>query len=117
MRATPLLHADVGGDALERHDRDGAGLLGDAGLLGVDDVHDHAALEHLGQACLDPASSISSIAVGLLRGARLIGFADAPQEVAQLHALLLVEAVEEEPLDPRHVCLARLAKLRRGRRR
>jgi hypothetical protein len=43
---------DVGGDPLEGHDRDGAGVLGDAGLLGVDDVHDHAALEHLGQAAL-----------------------------------------------------------------
>ena len=27
--------ADVGGDALERHDGDGAGVLGDPGLLGV----------------------------------------------------------------------------------
>ncbi len=46
--------ADVGGHALERHDRGGAGVLGDLGLLGRDDVHDHAALEHLGQAGLDP---------------------------------------------------------------
>ena len=45
--------ADVGGHALERHDRGGAGVLGDLGLLGVDDVHDDAALEHLGQAGLD----------------------------------------------------------------
>ena len=28
----------------------GAGVLGDLGLLGVDDVHDDAALQHLGQA-------------------------------------------------------------------
>ena len=45
---------DVCGDALERHHRAGAGLLGDARLLGVDDVHDDAALEHLGEARLDP---------------------------------------------------------------
>ena len=44
--------ADVGRDALERHDGDGAGLLGDLGLLGRDDVHDDAALEHLGEALL-----------------------------------------------------------------
>ena len=47
------LGADVGGDPLERHDGDGAGVLGDLGLLGVDHVHDHAALEHLGHAALD----------------------------------------------------------------
>ena len=35
--------ADVGRHPLERHHRDGAGVLGDLGLLGVDDVHDHAA--------------------------------------------------------------------------
>ena len=46
--------ADVGRDALERHHGAGAGLLGDLRLLGVDDVHDHAALEHLGEAALDP---------------------------------------------------------------
>jgi hypothetical protein len=33
--------------------RDGPGILGDLRLLGVDDVHDHAALEHLGEAALD----------------------------------------------------------------
>ena len=46
--------ADVGRDALERHDRGGAGVLGDLRLLGVDDVHDDAALQHLGQAGLHP---------------------------------------------------------------
>ena len=49
--------ADVGRDPLERHHGDGAGVLGDAGLLGVDDVHDHAAAQHLGQAPLDPGGS------------------------------------------------------------
>ena len=41
------------GHPLEGHDGDGAGVLGDLGLLGGDDVHDDAALEHLGHAALD----------------------------------------------------------------
>ena len=45
--------ADVGGDPLQGHDGDGAGVLGDLRLLGVDHVHDHAALELLGHAALD----------------------------------------------------------------
>ena len=45
--------ADVGGHALERHHGDGPRLFGDRRLLGVRDVHDHAALEHLGEAALD----------------------------------------------------------------
>ena len=45
--------ADVGRHALERHHRGRAGLLGDPGVLGRDHVHDHAALEHLGEAGLD----------------------------------------------------------------
>ena len=48
--------ADVGRHALERHHRGGARRLGDLRLLGVDDVHDDAALEHLGEAGLDPES-------------------------------------------------------------
>jgi hypothetical protein len=52
--------ADVSGDALERHDGGGAGVLGDLGLLGVDHVHDHAALEHLGQPGLDAESGLVS---------------------------------------------------------
>lgn len=44
--------ADVGGHALERHDGDGAGLLGDAGFFGRGDVHDDALFEHLGEAHL-----------------------------------------------------------------
>ena len=47
------LGADHGGHALERHDGDGAGLFGDARLLDVHDVHDDAALEHLGEADLE----------------------------------------------------------------
>ncbi len=45
--------ADVGGHPLERHHRHGAGVLGDLGLRRRDHVHDHAALEHLGQPALD----------------------------------------------------------------
>ncbi len=45
--------ADVGGDALERHHRGRARILGHLRLLGGDHVHDHAALEHLRQAGLD----------------------------------------------------------------
>ena len=41
--------ADVGGNALERHDGAGSGLLGDVRLLGRGDVHDDAALQHLGE--------------------------------------------------------------------
>ncbi len=47
------LRADVGGNALQRHHRHRAGALGDAGLLGGDDVHDDATLEHFGHAALD----------------------------------------------------------------
>ena len=48
------LRADVGRDALKRHHGDRAGVLGDLGLVGVTDVHDYAALEHLRHAALDP---------------------------------------------------------------
>ena len=41
--------ADVGGHAFERHHGAGAGVFRDHGLLGVDDVHNDAALEHFGQ--------------------------------------------------------------------
>ena len=58
MRATPPSRADVGRDALERHHRDRTCRLGDLRLLGVDHVHDHAALEHLGETALDPHRSV-----------------------------------------------------------
>ena len=53
MRATPPSRRMSAGHALERHHGGRAGVLGDLRLLGVDDVHDDAALEHLGQAGLD----------------------------------------------------------------
>ena len=51
------LRADVGRHALQRHHRDGAGVLGDLGLLRRDHIHDHAALEHLGHAALHPGGA------------------------------------------------------------
>ena len=50
------LGADHGGNALQRHDGDGPGLLGDARLLDVHHVHDDSALEHLGEAELEAES-------------------------------------------------------------
>jgi len=47
------LRADVSRHALEGHDRDGPGVLGDTGLLGRDDVHDDASLEHVRHAAFD----------------------------------------------------------------
>jgi hypothetical protein len=46
--------ADVGRHPLERHHRRCAGVFGDLRLRRIDDVHDDAALEHLGQTGLDP---------------------------------------------------------------
>ena len=43
---------DVGRDTLERHDSARSGVFGDLRLLGGDDVHDDAALQHFGQATL-----------------------------------------------------------------
>src|SRR5207248_2981724 len=43
------LFADIGGHALQRHHGCRAGIFGDLGLLHVSDVHNDAALEHLGQ--------------------------------------------------------------------
>ena len=45
--------ADVGRDALQRHHRAGAGVLGDFCLFGIGHVHDRAALEHFSEADLD----------------------------------------------------------------
>jgi hypothetical protein len=56
--------ANIGGHALQRHDRDGAGLLGDAGLLRGGDVHDDAALEHLGEANLGEGGGVGERACG-----------------------------------------------------
>ncbi len=44
--------ANDGRHALQRHDGNGAGFLGDFGLRDGHHVHDDAALEHLGEADL-----------------------------------------------------------------
>jgi hypothetical protein len=58
--------ADVGGDTLERHHRGRAGVLGDLRLLGIDDVHDDAALQHLGQTGLHTERRLVSHCVSML---------------------------------------------------
>src|SRR5918992_3602411 len=50
----PTVGPYVSGHPLQRHDGHSPRLLGDPGLLGVDDVHDDPALEHLGHPALDP---------------------------------------------------------------
>src|SRR3984885_1930527 len=57
--------ADLRGHALEGHDRDGPGFFGDDGLLGVSNVHDDAALEHLGEAGLEAeAGGVGTVVLG-----------------------------------------------------
>ena len=53
--------ANHGRHALQRHDGDGAGLLGDHGLLRVHHVHDDAALQHFGQADLQPEAVLVAL--------------------------------------------------------
>src|SRR5437016_14659450 len=58
------LGADLRGDALERHDRDGAGFFSDGGLLGVGDVHNDAAFEHFGEAGFETETGVGAIVLG-----------------------------------------------------
>ena len=53
--------ADVSGDPLQRHHGASAGFLGDAGLLRGRDVHDDAALQHLGQFLVQLITIIHSV--------------------------------------------------------
>jgi len=46
------LSANVSGDALEGHDGHGTRVLRDLRLVRGDDIHDHPALEHLGETAL-----------------------------------------------------------------
>ena len=55
------LGADIGRDAFQRHDGNGTGVFGDAGLFDVDDVHDDAALEHLCHAALDAVAARDAV--------------------------------------------------------
>ena len=64
--------ADHGGHALERHDGDGAGLFGDACLLDVHDVHDDAALEHLGEADLQPETVFAALCLVAVVGGSVL---------------------------------------------
>src|ERR1035438_2116887 len=59
--------ANVGGHAFQRHDRASAGLFGDDSLLGVGDVHDHAALQHFSETDLQAESFVEVHFVELLR--------------------------------------------------
>ena len=61
---------NVGRDTLQRHHRDGPGLLGDPGLLRGGHVHDHPALEHLGEPTLDPECGPFQPSLPNIRGAR-----------------------------------------------
>ncbi len=53
MRAHATLFANVGRNALQRHDSRRAGVLRDLRLFSVRHVHDDAAFQHLGQANLE----------------------------------------------------------------
>lgn len=50
--------SDVCGHALEGHHGNSAGLLGNAGLLHVGNVHDNATLKHLGEPGLNGEGSL-----------------------------------------------------------
>jgi hypothetical protein len=45
--------ADVKWNSLKSHNRHRSGVLSDASLLNIDDVHDHAVTQHLGEANFD----------------------------------------------------------------
>ena len=53
------LGTNIGGHALQRHDGARAGIFGDTRLFRGHDVHDDAALEHIGQSTLDARSGAS----------------------------------------------------------
>ena len=63
--------ADVSWDALQSHDGNSAGLFGDARLLGGNDVHDDAALEHLRETGLGAEGR--SLGVGGSGGVCVVG--------------------------------------------
>ena len=51
------LSSDIGRDSFQGHNGTSSGILGDLRLLGGDDVHDDATLEHVGQSTLDSCRS------------------------------------------------------------
>src|SRR5262249_8850208 len=58
------LRANVGGDALQGHDRTCSGVLGDFCVFRRHHVHDYAALEHLRQAALQQYLIIGLVGYG-----------------------------------------------------
>jgi hypothetical protein len=75
------LGANVGGHTLEGHDGAGTGLFCDLCLLSVDNVHDHATLQHLGETGLDGegglrgggGSAIGAVGGGHCGGGECVG--------------------------------------------
>ena len=55
---------DVSGDALERHDGASTSLLGDVRLLRRGDVHDDAALQHLGKLAVQGNALFGGLRLG-----------------------------------------------------
>jgi hypothetical protein len=53
--------ADVGGHSLERHDGDSSCIFCHGGLLGINDIHDDAALLHSCKATLEEVASLSEL--------------------------------------------------------
>ncbi|CAB5015400.1 unannotated protein [freshwater metagenome] len=53
----PTLCANIGRDPLKSHYSYSAGILGNLGLFYVDDIHNDAALEHVGHPTLDSAGT------------------------------------------------------------
>ncbi len=49
-----MVTTDISWHTLERHHGNSTGILGDLRLIGVDHIHDHAALEHLGEPPFHP---------------------------------------------------------------
>src|SRR3984957_16252170 len=55
--------ADLSGNAFQGHDGNGSGFFGDGGLRGGGDVHDDAALEHLGEAGLEAEAGVGAVVI------------------------------------------------------
>ena len=60
------LNANIGRHALKRHHGSRAGLFGDLRLRWGDDIHNHAALEHLRQTALDLVGAFFGAAILLM---------------------------------------------------
>ena len=57
----PTGGTDVGRDALEGHDRHRPSVFGDLRVLRRDDVHDHPAFQHLGEAGLQGPGALGTV--------------------------------------------------------